>query len=152
MSLVERQDYLARIEQLRRQNVVPSKGFLDLYGTTETGEFVLAPNSFAKGYQHSFLPAYQRPYLAFDFLGIFGQLSDRTWVFIPSYRRGLAHGNERQTNVKLIVLAEGERQLFQEVNVHRQSLSELRRQLEEAQSKIKELEGRVSEQDKNRRG
>ena len=139
---VGRPEYLAAIEQLKQRNIVPSRGFLDLFGSTETGELILVPNSFTKGYQHSFLPPNQRPYIALDILGVFGQLSDRTWIFLPSYNRGIAYGNERQNNLRFAVLVEGERRLFQELQAQRQKQVDLTEQLREAQERIKKLEMR----------
>lgn len=146
----ERQEYLTQITRLSQQNVVPSRGFLDIYGFTESGEFVLAPDSFARGYQHSFLSPSQRPYLTFNLLGLFGQLSNGVWILIPSYNRGLALGNERQSNLKFAILAEGEKRLFQELQSQRQSQSQLEAQLREALERIKELQGQNEEKGSRR--
>lgn len=140
LSPLERQDYLSKIASLRQQDVVTSRGFLDLYGYAENGEFVLAPNSFAKGYQDSFLLPNQRPYITLNLLGLFGKLSNGTWIFIPSYSRGLTYGNERQSNLKFAILAEGERRLFQALEAQKQSQSSLEVQLKEAMERVKELE------------
>jgi len=78
--------------------------------------------------------------MTLNLLGLIGQLSNRTWIFMPSYDRGLALGNERQNNLKFAILAEGERRLFQEVQSQRQSQAQLEAQLGDALAKIKELQ------------
>ncbi len=148
LSPLERQDYLAKLTSLRQQDVISSRGFLDLYGSTENGEFVLAPNSFTRGYQDSFLLPNQRPYITLNLLGLFGKLSNGTWIFIPSYSRGLTYGNERQSNLKFAILAEGERRLFQALEAQKQSQSALEAQLKEAIGRVKELENQLDKSSK----
>jgi len=145
----ERQSYLDRIEQVRNQNVISEKGLLELYGYTENGEFILAPNSYSRGYQDSFLPPNQRPYVVVNLLGIFGKLSNGSWIFIPSYNQGLTLGTQRQNDLKFEVLAEGERRLYQEIQLQKKELkeqkdsqSDIEKQLNEALRKIEELEKR----------
>ncbi len=144
LSPLERNDFIQKLTTLRHQNVVPSRGYLDVYGFTDTGDFVLAPNSYSRGYQDSFLPPDQRPSLGLNLLGIFGQLSDGTWIFIPSYNSGLTRGAERQNNLKFAILAEGERRLFRELQTQRQSQSELEIQLRQAQEKIASLQDQIA--------
>lgn len=142
LSPVERRDYVVKIEQLRQQNVVPSRGFLNLYGYTESGDLVLAPDSFSQGYQDAFLLLTQRPSLVFNFLGLFGQLSSGRWIFIPSYNRGLSYGVEQLNILKFATLVEGERILFRELQVERQLRQEMEKQLKESQERIKDLNKR----------
>lgn len=113
LSPTERQQYLARIEALKQQNVVPSRGFLNLYGYTENGEFVIAPDSFALGYRHGLSPYSPRPSIVLNLLGLFGQLSNGIWVFLPTYNRGFSYGQSKQNDLKFAILAEGEKTLFQ---------------------------------------
>ncbi len=151
----ERQTYLDRIEQVRNHNVIADKGFLDLYGHTESGEFILGPNSYSRGYRDSFLPANRRPYLVVNLFGVFGKLSDGSWIFIPSYNRGSNLGTQRQNDLKFEVLAEGERRLYQEMQLQKKELeeqkksqSDIERQLNEALRKIEELESERNEKKK----
>lgn len=133
----ERQEYLTRIQHLKSQNVITQNGLLGLVGYTDTGEIVIAPNSYSRGYQDSFLPPTQRPHLVTSILGLFGKLSNQAWVFIPSYNKGLRYGETQQQGLKFVVLAEGERRLFYEVQSQKT-------ELKDAQNKIKELEERIS--------
>ncbi|MDG7000206.1 MAG: hypothetical protein JRN15_13965, partial [Nitrososphaerota archaeon] len=65
----EKQEYLARIRTLNQQNVVPARGFLNLYGYTENNEFVLAPDSYALGYRHGLNPYAPHPTITLNLFG-----------------------------------------------------------------------------------
>jgi hypothetical protein len=146
----ERQEYLAKIEQIRNQDVISERGLLNLVGYTVDGDFVIAPDSFSRGYQDAFLPPTERPYLVSNIVGLFGRLSSGgTWIFIPTYNRGMEYGERRVSDLKFVVLAEGQRRLLQENEVQNQARIAIQRQLQEAQEKIKELEERMTKSEKS---
>lgn len=138
LSPTERQEYLSRVQALYQQNIVPTRGFLNLYGYTESNEFVLAPDSYAVGYRHGLNPYAPHPTITLNLFGLFGQLTDKTWIFLPSYTRGFSYGQSKQNDLKFAILAEGERRLFQanadaQKNIHdlTKKVSELERELNE---------------------
>lgn len=145
----ERQEYLARIEQIRNQDVISERGLLNLVGYTVDGNFVIAPDSFSRGYSDAFLPPTERPYLVSNIVGLFGKLSSGVWIFIPTYNKGIEYGTRRVSDIKFAILAEGQRRLFQENETQNQARIAMERQLQEARERIKELEEKMTRSEKS---
>jgi len=144
---LEKQEYMVKIQNLLGQNVISSKGILDIFGYTEEGDFVWAPDSFSMGYKAGLLPRTERPSFTINILDIFGQLSDNSWVFVPSYKKGITYGVERQDELKFSILAAGEKRIFQELQTQQKVNTDIGKQLKDAQERIQELERRSRERE-----
>lgn len=136
-ALPDRPEYQERVALAMGHNPV-SNDFLGIVGWAESGQFVLATGSYTRGYQDA-LSSRPESSLTWDIL-ILGMLSDGTLVFPPSYRQGFRHGMQRINEIRLSVLAEGERRLFAADEAKAQQLEDLTGKLDEVMTRVQELE------------
>lgn len=128
-------DYNNALISLRSNEPIVTEQFYGLVGQTMNGRLVFVPSSYRKGYSDALLPVRDRPYYTLNLI-VIGQLSDGSWVFPPSYDNGIREG---LTDLKFSILAQGEKRLFNENQKLIHQHDELRKELERAQSQIKEL-------------
>lgn len=118
-------DYDKALAQLRQASpLTPDSG--PFIGHTHDGRTILFPNSYLSGYR-SVLNGMQLRVI-YDVLGLAGQLSDGTWVYLPSFNDGI---RTALNEARFAALAEAQRRSWEQMMHITQQQEEMKRRQEE---------------------
>jgi len=120
-----------------------SKGSNFYFGRKkDDGQIIYFPESYRIGYKN-FLNGNQ-VWIKMDFLFLFiGLLSDGNWVFLPSYRDGI---NDARNELKFAMLAEGQRRIFEDNKRANNELDKQHKELEELYEENKNIKEALDKQ------
>jgi hypothetical protein len=120
-----------------------SKGSNFYFGRKkDDGQIIYFPESYRIGYKN-FLNGNQ-VWIKMDFLFLFiSLLSDGNWVFLPSYRDGI---NDARNELKFAMLAEGQRRIFEDNKRANNELDKQHKELEELYEENKNIKEALDKQ------
>jgi hypothetical protein len=135
-------DYTNAVAKL--YNIDPiAKGSNFFFGRKkDDGQVIYFPESYRIGYKN-FLNGNQ-VWVQMDFLLLLGLLSDGNWVFLPSYTDGI---NDAKNELKFAILAEGQRRIFEDNKRSNDELEKQRnKELEELYEENKNIKEELDKQ------
>lgn len=94
----ESSDLFMEVAQYRNQPQIISKGAFGITGHTNSGENILFPDSFQRGYEYELTPPKQRPRNQFETMGLIMTTSDGHMNFLPSFNAGRESAKEVKTH------------------------------------------------------
>ena len=87
------------IQNLRNENQIISKEFLNLLGHTTNGLSIGFPDSYQRGYQDALTPINERPKMLWNLLGLVGYFSDGHFNYLATYNQGFHYAEELKINI-----------------------------------------------------
>jgi len=93
----ETSDLFMEVAKYRNQPQIVSKGVFGIVGQTNSGETILFPDSFQRGYEYELTPPNQRPRKQFEVMGLIMGTSDGHTNYLPSYNEGRELAKEVKT-------------------------------------------------------
>jgi hypothetical protein len=93
----EPSDLFIEVAQYRNQPQITRKGAFGITGQTNSGENILFPDSFQRGYEYELTPPKQRPKKQSETLGLVMTTSDGHMNFLPSFNAGRETAKEVKT-------------------------------------------------------
>jgi len=98
--LMEFDTEIARVvRQLRTEDQIVNKEFLNLIGHTANGVSVWFPDSYQRGYQDALTSINERPKMLWSLFGLVGYFSDGHFNYLPTYNQGFQYAEELRINV-----------------------------------------------------
>ena len=93
----ETSDLFMEVAKYRNQPQIVSKGAFGIVGQTNSGETILFPDSFQRGYEYELTPPNQRPRKQFEAMDLIMGTSDGHTNYIPSFNEGRELAKEVKT-------------------------------------------------------
>ena len=94
----EDSDLFIAVAPYRNQPQIVKKGAFGLVGQTNSGETILFPDSFQRGYEYELAPPKQRPKKQFEAMGLIMVTSDGHTNYLPSFNDGRELAKEVKTH------------------------------------------------------
>jgi len=95
----ENPDLFIEVAKQRNQPQIVSKGAFGIVGQTNSGETIMFPDSFQRGYEYELTPPNQRPKKQYEVMGLIMGTSDGHTNFLPSFNDGRELAKEVKTHV-----------------------------------------------------
>ena len=119
------------VQQLRNRNIIASKEFFGLVGTTVDGITIWFPDSLQRGWTDELTPINERPRMLWEILGLVGYFSDGNLNYLPRYNQG----HELAWEAKMYLIAEQTRKVTQENMELKKDMQSLRDEINKLKEK-----------------
>ena len=93
----ENPDLFIEVAKQRNQPQIVSKGAFGIVGQTNSGETIMFPDSFQRGYEYELTPRNQRPKKQYEAMGLIMGTSDGHTNYLPSFNEGRELAKEVKT-------------------------------------------------------